>query len=309
MTRISTGQTYDSALLGVLQAQARQNEAGRQYSSGFIAHDLKGYADTGSTLTAAQTVKARAEALTANNDVLTDRLKAQDLALSAVEDAAGGARKAVADAVATGDGAQLIQKLNGWLGQATQALNADYAGQKLFAGGTTGQDPVDAKQLSDLITPNTVAQRFHDGTFVRKDRIDEDTVLDTSVTASQAGRPLYDQLAALAAYDQPPTGPFTNKLTQTQIDWLTSQLPALDAATATARSYVAKNGANQARLDTTSEIVKNRQSAAENLVADKLDVDTAEAASRLQLAGVALQAAAQGAATLSSSALLDVRRR
>ena len=310
MNRISTGQTYSSALLGVMNAQSRQAEAGRQYASGYKAADLKGYASAGSTLVATQTVKARTDALLTNNATLDDRLAAQDDALNGVEQAATGARKAIADAVANGDGAQLLQKLDGWIGQATQSLNAQFAGQPLFAGGTTDQNPVSATSTADLVAPGASAAAFHDGSLTRTDRIDEATTLTTSQRASDVGRPFYDIMADIAAYNaDPATGPFTTKLTDAQIAFLTSKLKPMDDASATARQAVAKNGANQSRLDTVTTQLSARSDAAATLLDKVTGADPAEAASRLQLAGVALQASAQVFTQLTSSSLLDVLQR
>lgn len=309
MNRIATGQVYTSALLGVLTAQTRQAEAGRQVASGVVAPDLKGYAGQGTTLVATQSVLSRTDTLLANNKVLVDRLAAQDGALNGVEQAVTGARKAVADAVASGDGQALLQKLQGWLGQTVQSLNADFAGQPLFAGGTTDQPPVDAHQLADLIAPNSVADRLHDGSLVRSDRIDEFVTLPTSFRASDVGKPFLDALATITAYDQPPTGPFGTKLTEAQIDFLKAQLASLDAVAAGVRGFVGQNGVNQARVDTTVDLLTGRASAAAGLIDSVTAVDPFEAASRLQLAGVALQASAQVFSSLSSSSLLDVLRR
>lgn len=309
MNRIATGQVYNSALLGVLTAQGRQAEAGRQVSSGYKANDLKGYAPEGAAMTAAQTVKARTDALLANNKVLADRLAAQDDALTGVEQAVGGARKAVADAVAAGDGAQLLQKLNGWLGQTVQSLNARFGEDALFAGGTTDREPVDVTAMADLTAPGAAAARFHDGAFRRTDRLDEEQTAATGFTATEVGAGFMGIMADIAAYDQPPTGPFGTRLTPTQIDFLQSKLAPLDAAAADVRGFVARNGALQARLDTVTARQSDRADAAAALVDSRASVDPAEAASRLQLAGVALQASAQVFATLSGSSLLDVLRR
>lgn len=310
MNRIATGQQFNSALMGVLTAQTRQAEAGRQLASGYLAPDLKGYASAGSTLQAAQSVKARTDTLLFNNQVLSDRLAAQDAALNGLEQSVTGGRKAVADAVASGDGAQLIQKLGGWLAQGTQSLNASFAGQRLFGGGTTDQPPVSAQAMSDLVPAGASAAAFHDGTLQRSERLDEDTTAVTSQRASDAGRPFYDALAAIAAYDADPlTGPFGTKLTETQIDFLKSQLAPVDAAAGVARQAVANNGALQSRLDVTVDLLNGRKTAAEGLIDKVTAADPAETATRLKLAGVALQASAQVFGQLASSSLLDVLRR
>lgn len=308
MTRISTGQVYSSALLGVMQAQQRQAEAGRQVASGLKADDLKGYADQGATLPAAQTVSARTQALLDANSVLGERLTAQADALTNLSAASQGAARVVQNVIATGNGDSLVQSLQAWFGQASQALNTDFAGQPLFAGGTTDQPPVDTSDIRSLAAPATAAQHFHDGDLQRSDRIDESTVVPTSLKASEVGRPLFDALKAIMDYDQPPTGPLTGKLTDTQLQFLTAQLAPLGAATDTVRGAQVRTGVLQAQVDSATDVLNARKSAVDGLIASREKVDPAEAASRLQLAGVTLQASAQVFATLSGSSLLDALR-
>ena len=306
MTRVSTEQIYQSALLGVFQAQDRQAIAGRQLATGYKANDLKGFADQGATLPAAKSVSARTQALLDNNAVLTERLLAQDQALGNVASAAAGAGKSVTEAIAVGDGTTLMHELQGWFSQASQGLNADYAGSHLFAGGTTDQLPVDTTDLAALQAPATTAQHLHDGLLSRTDRIDESTAVKTSFTATEVGKPLMDALKAIVDYDQPPTGPLTGKLTDAQIDFLKSQLAPLTAAGNTVRGFQTHNGVLQAQVETTTDLLNGRKSAVDGLIAKRTEADPAETATRLQLAGVALQASAQVFASLSGSSLLRV---
>lgn len=305
MDRISTSQVYNSALLGVLQAQNKQAEAARQVSTGFKADDLKGYADQGATLGASQTVSARTQALLDDNSVLAERLNAQASALTNLSAASQGAAKAVSDALATGNGTTLVQTLQGWFSQASQALNADYAGQPLFAGGTTDQVPVDTGDINSLTAPGTVAQHFHDGDLVRTDRIDESTTVQTSLRASDIGQPLFDALKTIMDYNQPPTGPLTGQLTNAQLSFLQAQIPTLNAATDGVRTAQTRTGVLQAQVESTTAVLNGRKTAVDGLLSDRMTVDPAEAVTRLQLAGVTLQASAQVFSTLSGSALLN----
>ena len=60
--------------------------------------------------------------------------------------------------------------------------------------------------------------------------------------------------------------------------------------------------------ESATDVLNARKSAVDGLIASREKVDPAEAASRLQLAGVTLQASAQVFATLSGSSLLDALR-
>ena len=308
MNRISTSQVYASALLGVMQAQQRQADAARQVATGVRADDLKGYADQGATLQASRTVSARTQALLDDNAVLTERLNAQADALTNLSAASQGAAKALGEVIATGDASTLVQTLQGWFGQASQALNADYAGQYLFAGGTTDQPPVDTTDIHALTGAAPASQHFHDGDLVRSDRIDETTTVQTSLKAVDIGRPLFEALKTVMDYDQPPTGPLTGKLTPAQMQFLQAQLPVINAATDTVRGAQTRTGVLQAQVETATSVLTGRKSAVDGLIGARTEVDPAEAASRLQLAGVTLQASAQVFASLSGSSLLDALR-
>lgn len=307
MNRISTSQIYNSALSGVLQAQQAQAQAGREVSTGLKANDLKGYADQGSILQASRTVSARTKTLLDDNSVLSERLGVQSDALGSLSAAGQGAAQAVGSVLAVGDGSTLLQSLQGWFSQASQALNADFAGQPLFAGGTTDQAPLDTSTLTDLAGA-PAASHLHDGALVRSDRIDEGTVIKTSVNASDVGGPLVAAFKAIVDYNQPPTGPLTGKLTDTQLAFLKAQLPVLSAATATVRAAQTHTGGLQAQVQTTVDLLTSRQTATDNLISGRTGVDPAEATTRLQLAGVAYQAASAVFAKLSGSSLLDALR-
>ena len=309
MTRIATSQIYSSALLGVMQAQQAQTQAGTEVSTGLKATDLKGFADQGATLQASQTVSARTQTLLDNNSVLSERLGVQADALSNLAGAATGASSAVGDVLATGDGSTLLQSLQGWFSQAAGALNSDYAGQPLFAGGTTDQPALDTTDVTALAGATPASSHFHDGDLVRTDRIDESTTVQTSVSASAVGGPLVAAFKAIMDYNQPPTGPLTGKLTDTQISFLKSQLPALSSAGDTVRAAQTRTGVLQAQVSDATDLLNSRKSAVDALIADRTQADPAEAASRLQQASVTLQASAQVFASLSGDSLLNALQR
>ena len=308
MSRISTSQIYSSALLGVFQAQQAQAQASRQVSTGFKAADLKGYADQGATLQASQTVSARTQSLLDANGVLSERLDAQAGALTNLSAASQGASKALGDAIASGDGSTLMPALQAWFSQAAGALNADYAGQPLFAGGHHRPAAGGHHRTSRRWRARQPTRTSMTATSLRTDRIDETTTVQTSLKASDVGGPLFSALKAVIDYNQPPTGPITGKLTDTQMAFLKAQLPALTAATDTVRGAQTRTGVLQAQVDDATGVLNARKSAVDGLISGRTQVDPAEAVSRLQMAGVTLQASAQVFSTLSGSSLLNALR-
>jgi flagellar hook-associated protein 3 FlgL len=303
MDRIATSQSYATALSAILNAQNQVQTYGDQVSTGKTAHDLAGYATSAQTLTAAQAVKARVDSYLQTNDRLSDRLDAQDTAMTAVGDAATGARKAVMDALASGDGTAMMQALQGWYAQAAGALNTDYEGSYLFAGGQGDTQPVDTAQMSDLPTGGA-ASHFKNGTLAQTDRVDDGVTLQTGFTASDIGGDLFNTLADIVT--QNGLTPFNGTLTQAQQDYLTSKLQPLADAASAINGKVAVNGVTQQRVANLKTVLTDRQTAATGAIGDITDADPAKAASNLTLAQTALQASAQVFQVLSQASLLNI---
>lgn len=303
MTRIATSQTYQSSLLSLMDAQNRVATAGDQVNTGKTASDLKGYASAATTLTAAKAVKARIDTYVDTGARLSDRLAAQDTALNAVADSATGARKAIMDALAAGDGSALMERLQGWFAQGADALNTDYQGSFLFSGGNGDTAPVDTSQMSDLPTGD-VASHFRNGTFKATDRLDDTVTVQTGYTASDVGTAFFNALSDIVT--QNGLTPFTGTLTQAQQDFLSSKLQPLADAAAGVETQVAANGVNQNRVDTLKTVLTDRQTAAIGAIGGLTDADPLKAATNLQLAQTALAASAQVFQSLSTSSLLNV---
>lgn len=303
MDRIATSQTYSSVLLGLTSAQGRAQQAGAEVSSGKVATDIKGYAASADTLTAAQAVKSRVDSYLSTNARLADKLTAQDTALNAVASSATDARQAVLSAIATGNGISLVQALQGAYAQATAALNTDYQGSYLFSGGNSQTPPVTGDQLSDLAS-GSVASRFTSGTFKATDRLDDSTTVQTGFAAQDVGSSLFSALQTIVT--QNAATPFTGQLSQAQIDFLQAQLQPLQDAATQVSGQVAANGVNQNRVDAAKAVLTDRQTALVGTVSGITDADAAQAATNLQLAQTTLQASAQVFQTLSASSLLNL---
>lgn len=303
MDRIATSQTYSSALLSLMTAQSNAQTAGQQVSTGYQADDLKGYAASADTLTATQAVKSRIDGYLDGNARLADRLTAQDTALNTVADSASSARQAVLSAIATGNGEDLMQTLQGYFAQASDALNTDFQGSFLFSGGKTGTPPVDTGQIADLTTGGA-ASHFQNGTLKTVDRLDDATTVETGYTASDVGGDFFSALQTIVAQNS--STPFTGTLTNAQISFLQSQLQPLQDAAQGVTDKVAANGVMQNRVDAANSVLTDRQTAATGVIGDLTGVDAAAAATKLQLAQTALSASAKVWQTLSSSSLLDV---
>ena len=309
MNRISTAATYNSALLNILSAQNRQTEAQNQVSTGKIATDLKGYGTKADALTGARSLKSRIDTHLENAKTLNSTLTIQDQALNQLSNAAKEARAAIAEAVATGSAAGLMETLKGKLGEAADALNSQFQGRYLFSGAETATRPFIADDLADLTAAPTIPDLFDNDTIKQVDRLDDNLTVETGFLASDLATPLMTALKAVQTFHAGGGGPLTGQMTEAQSNALTAMLASFDASFDTINDAVAKNGELQNRVESIQGALTDRQTALKGLIGDIADVDMAEAVSRLQLAQVALQASGQVFATLNNSSLLDILSR
>lgn len=305
MDRVSTAAGYQSVLLNILSAQARQDTAQQQYATGKLADSLKGYASTADQIVAARSVKSRVDTYVDTNTALAGQLAVQDQALSQVANVTQTARQAVAEALATGDATGLMTTLQSQLAQATSALNTQYNGQYIFAAGASGTAPVTAQNLSDLTGAGGVAAVFKDGSTLTQNRLDDQTRITTGFSASSVGTGLFNALKAVQAFSAGAGGPLTGQLTPAQSTFLQGMLSQFDTAWKGVNDQVAQNGVNQTQVDATLTSLKSRQTALTTALGGLTDVDQAQAATNLQLAQTALQASAQVFSTLKTVSLLN----
>ena len=309
MDRIATASSYQSALLGILNAQNRQADAQARVSTGFVGSDLKAYAGHADTLTAVKTLDAKLAAYADAADRASDRLQAQDTALNGVNDAASGVRKGVLDAVANSDGSTLIATLQGWYAQAVDSLNTNVGGEYLFAGGQTQTKPIASDQLSALPLTGTIAPVFANDQHKATARLDDNITLTTGILASDVGQPLFKALQQIVAFNVGPNGPFSGQLSTTQAAFLQGVLPTLQAAGSSSIAQVASNAVAQNRVANAQGILADRKTATDGIVGKIAEADPAKAAVDLQLATTALQASAQVFSVLQGSSLLNVLSR
>ena len=305
MDRVTTFSSYNSVITSLMTSELRLNQANVQVSSGKIASDLKGFGGNAEALTAAQTLKTRVDTFVQNTQNLSNKLEAQNLALTQVADAGSGARQAIATAVASGNSDGLMSTLQSYFGQAAGGLNSQYNGHYLFAGGKVDTAPVAAKALSDLTTTPPPGGVFQNDQLTPSSQLDESTTLQTGMLADAVGTNLFNAFASIEAFNQGPGGPLTGNLTTAQEAFLTSVLPTFDTANKGMTNTVATNGLVQNRVSQSLSTQQDRKTLLETTIGGITDVDIAEAASRLSQAQVALQAAAKIFASLQNSTLLS----
>ncbi|MGZ8363719.1 MAG: flagellin [Caulobacteraceae bacterium] len=307
MDRVATSTSFQSALSNLMRAQVKQADAQAQVSSGKLATDLRGFGASSESITAARTLQTRAEGYIDGAKALSAKLDMQALAFSQLEDAAGGVRQAVANAVANGRADGMMAALGSYLGQATQALNTQHNGQYLFGGGAD-TPPVSADQLSDLTAAPTTASLFGNAQLLPMQALDDSTTVRTGFLASEVGAGLFDALRQIQAFNEGPNGPFGTTLTPAQETFLTGLFQTLDGVRSKVTETAAENGLIQNRVEDTQTSQESRRDMLEGLLSDLSEVDIAEAATRLAQAQTAVQASAQVFATLKDVSLLELLR-
>lgn len=307
MNRVSTASNYSAILANLMAAQQRQVDAGSQVASQKKGDDLKSYARNAEMLTAMRSIQVRGQGFLEQNSTVADKLSTQDIALGQVAEAVAGAREAIAEALASGHVNTLVEDMEAQLRNAVEGLNARYGGKYLFAGGQIDTKPVTVTTLSDLTAPATViSDFFKNDQFITQNKVDDSTTVSTGVLADAIGTGLMTAFKAFQNEEQTGSGPFNGDLTDAQRTFLEGQLASWDQAQQAIVNIAGRNGLVAKRVDTVKEDLTSRQSSLKEMIGGITDVDMAEAASNLQAAQVAVQAAAQVFMSLQQSSLLNL---
>src|SRR5271169_2153373 len=273
MDRISTSSAYGSVLAGLMAAQTRQTQIGAQLSSGQQATDLKGYGGAAETLTAMQAASTQLTGYVNQTQVIGAQLSVQDQALQEVANAGGGARQAIANVIAAGDGSSLMQSLQTYFQTAVSGLNSTYNGQYLFSGGQSNTLPVTATNLTDLTAAPSIASLFQNGQLVTTSQLDQNTNVSTGFLADQVATPLFTALQSIEAYAQGPGGPFNGQLTAAQTSFLESQLSTFDTVNANLNQVVAQNGLTQSQVADVQTNLTGQQTMLTGLIGNLTDAN------------------------------------
>ncbi|PIC01195.1 flagellin [Caulobacter sp. X] len=305
MTRVSTVQNYNVMTSNLMRAQIRQSDVGAQVSSQKVATDLKGYAKNAEMLTAMRSTQARLDGLIDQSKLVTNRLQMQDTGLGKVADSTKAAREAIANALASGSAQTLMQQLQAAFGDVVQGLNTKSNGLYVFSGAKTDTETTSATSMADLTLAPTTASLFNNDQYIATNRIDEQTSAKTGVLGDAFGVPVFDAFKQIQAYVDA-NGAFTGKLNDTQVNFLKGLLPTFDSAYKGVVDVQGKNGVTQKRFETAHTDLQNQADLLTGMVGDIVDVDMADAVTRLESAKLAVQASAQVFSSLQQSSLLNV---
>lgn len=304
MERVSTTNSYNIVLSGILRAQQSQNEANTQLSTGKKATDLQGFSSGAQSLIAARTVKTQTQSYITLNENLNRKLETQDTYLSSVAEAADAARQSLNTAIALGSSAALMETLKLQFSSAVDAFNGQHEGQFLFSGSKTSTPAVSASDLSSLTAPATVASIFQNDNLVQVSRLNDSTSVTTGMTASDVGTGLMTVFKTIQDYVTT-NGPFNDQLTDAETAFLTTQMQAFAAAQKTIIDRTALNGSISNSVTDTIKSQTSRVDAIDNMTENLSGINEAEVISRLRLAQTAVQAGAEVFIALKNSSLLN----
>lgn len=309
MSRISTANSYQSALLNLMAAQTRQADAQTRIATQKNATDLGGFGRGSESLTALKAAQARVQGFVDAGEALAARFDAQDLALTRIDEAVGDARSAIANALASENAVTVLQDIGNQFQAVQGALNSKHQGDYLFAGSRTETAPVNVQTLAQLTAATDVASTFTNDDLAPTARVSESGPIKTGVLASDVGTDVFQIFRDIQAYsDDPATGPLSGKLTETQKTFLTTQLSRLDAAKLAVVNVTANNGALAKQVEATTASNAAQVTMLDGLVSKRTDADLAQAAVDLNLSEVAIQASAQVISRLSEVSLLNFLR-
>jgi len=312
MDRVSTTNSYNVVLSGILRAQQTQNEANAQLSTGKKATDLRGFSSDSQTLVAARTVKVQTESYIKLNENLSRKLDTQNIYLTSTADAAETARQAVANAIANNSGTALMETLRLQFSAAVDSLNGQNEGQYLFAGSQTSTKPVNVTAMTGLpdpAVPNAIDAIFTNDSEVQTSRLNDSTSVTTGMTASDIGKDLMTVFANIQTYfttnSVPPAVAFGSTLTAAETTFLTTQMQSFASAHSGLTDRAALNGSIANGVATTITSQKARVDTIDSMTSDLSGINEAETVSRLRLAQQAVNAGAQVFLTLKSSSRLN----
>ena len=305
--RISTADSWTSALNNLNTAQQSQQTANNQVSTQKIATDLEGFGSTSEVIASYQSTLAQTNGYLSIAGSVSNRLTDQDSALTTTSGAASDAQQSIMSALASGDGTAVMTALNGDFGEALDGLNYQSDGQYLFGGGNNSTPPVTVTSLSALgALPGNASTAFVNGSVKKTSQIDANTSVQTGMLASDLGQQMLQTFQDIQQFnDTNVDGPFGANMTTAQKTFLTTKAQEFSSEYNQLLSAQSLNGTLQTTVANTTTSLKGQATQLQTQVGNITDADMATAYSNLQQAQVAVQASAQVLSTLNQYSLLN----
>ncbi|HEY3814930.1 MAG TPA: flagellin [Caulobacteraceae bacterium] len=306
MNIVSTADSWNSALLNLMNAEQTQTTAQNQVSTGKVGADLQSYGQGSETLTAMQGAQTRLNGFIASGNLVTSRLSVQDTAFSEISTAGTDARQAITNALASGSATGFMQSVEEYYQQAVDGLNTTSNGVYIFGGGRSDAAPVSASTLTDLNAAPSVGSVFQNGPLKQTSQLDDTTTVQTGFLASDVGKDLLGMFNQIQTLNAGTDGPLTGQLTETQITALQGMLSGFDSANTEVTNFQAENGALQSNVTNHVTAQQAQSDSLTTLIGNTTNVDMATALTKLTQAQQSVQASAEVLAGLQNNSLLNI---
>ncbi len=300
MTRVSTAQITQSALLDIQRAQQSLFKATGQTGNQNKATDLKGYGPEAHTLVSSSRVAARIEGRLEQATELQTRLSIQESTLSRASEIVADLRDTVLQGVGLRDGTAVDEKIEEAFYALKDIFNTNLAGKYVFGGTANDSPPVTVANTADLVT-NGAANAF--GTNGNTQLVNPDGVQEIQIApvAHTDALEFFQVLEDLAS-----GGPYGADIDDTERAYLQGLLPDLDSAYNKSIELESTNGRTQARINTIVERQETQLNALNESTGRITDVDLAEVAFELSQAQISYQASASIFAQIRNLSLVNV---
>lgn len=304
--RISTQQSWHSALTNHLKSHAAQNFAQTQYATQKVSTDLKGFGNSSKTIAAYQANQSQTDSFVDVAKSADARLSAQSVALERLGSAADNTRQEILNALASGRAENLMEAIGSGYSSALDGLNYKHQGSYLFGGGNDNTAPVKAENLTSLSALATSNDAFTNGSLKKTSRIDTNDNLQTGQLASEVGEKLLVAFKALQDYNN--LTPLTGKLSDAQKTKLTSLAAGFSSAYSQITDFASFNGSQQKHVENVQASLSTQSNLLETMTKQHTETDIATTYANLQQANLVMQASSQVISTLNSVSLLNYLR-
>ncbi len=308
MTRVATFHQSQNLMSQLMRAQGRTAIDQRQISTGKVANSFKDIPRDAGVLLSAKAVEMKTAAYIRLGEGLGSRLAIQNVQLESIASAGQDLRMAVLDAVASEKGIGLMGKLEGVFVNALNILNTQVDGRYYYGGTRTDVAPVNATGLPDLVAAAAASDLFENNSTKPSLLLDDNLPVDYGLLASDVATDLFDAIKRIADYDAGVNGPFGTQLTETQRQYLESEVANLAQVAEGLTADVANNGLNMQIVERALDRHAATEVHIKSFISDIEDVNLAEAITRLNSDQTAVEAATRVLGTLGQLSLMDFLR-
>ena len=305
MTRVSSFGQQSQMVRTLMENQQRVFEGQRQIATGKKTDEFAGLAGVTSTALSSRSFLARIETFQSSIKTVRGKLDANDVQIQGMLTSMEALRDNIQVALSNNQAEGFSEMLDQTFRFMVNGLNTNFDGGYLFSGAKTGTRPVNVNDLAGLSALPAVADAFDNSDVAFRAKVADNVDLEFGMLADDLATGSFTILKDLYDYDQGPDGPLNGELTQTQWNFLQSQLATITSAIDDLRQKQVNNGLVNQRLDIVDEQHADTAVFVEVFIADLEDVDIAEAVTRLNNNQVALEASYRAVSALADLSLLD----